>query len=268
MVRVPSTPRKTGTGSEPGADEPGPRADRTQRWFLPISVALVAALLAAVAFAVLAVRNHDQGRAAVLHIRPTGTPANVSTDLAAVMGLAGVPLERAPGFVLTDQGGRTLSMSGFAGKVVVLEFMDPHCTDICPLVSQEFLDSYHDLGPAARRVVFAAVNVNPFYLGVGSMMAFSRHHQLVTIPDWHFFTGALRTLESVWRDYNIEVEVPKSGGDIIHTSTVFFIDPRGNERYIGTPMDYHTASGTAFLPAGQLELWGRGIALVAKDLLS
>ena len=48
----------------------------------------------------------------------------------------------------------------YRGKVVVLEFMDPHCTDIYPIVSQEFIDAYHDLGRAAGDVVFAAVNVN------------------------------------------------------------------------------------------------------------
>ena len=35
------------------------------------------------------------------------------------------------------------------GHAVVLEFMDPHCTDVCPLVSAEFIDAYHDLGGAA-----------------------------------------------------------------------------------------------------------------------
>jgi hypothetical protein len=55
------------------------------------------------------------------------------------MGLAPVPARPAPGFTLADQDGRTMPLSGWRGKVVVLEFMDPHCTDICPLVSQEFV---------------------------------------------------------------------------------------------------------------------------------
>ncbi len=52
----------------------------------------------------------------------------------------------------------------------------------------------HDLGAAASRAVFIAVNVNPCYPGVASMAAYSTEHQLTTIPSWHFFTGPLATL--------------------------------------------------------------------------
>jgi protein SCO1 len=55
------------------------------------------------------------------------------------------------GFTLTDQDGRTLALSALRSKVVVLEFMDPHCTDICPIVSQEYVDAYRDLGALAAR---------------------------------------------------------------------------------------------------------------------
>ena len=43
--------------------------------------------------------------------------------------------------------------------------MDPHCADICPIVSQEFLAAYRDLGAAASHAVFVAVNVNAYYPG-------------------------------------------------------------------------------------------------------
>jgi cytochrome oxidase Cu insertion factor (SCO1/SenC/PrrC family) len=62
------------------------------------------------------------------------------------------------------------------------------------------------------------------------------------------------------------VQAPSPNADIIHTSIVYFIDKKGVERYIGSPMDDHTAKGTAYLPANQLEAWGQGIALVAEDL--
>ena len=52
----------------------------------------------------------------------------------------------------------------------------------------------------------------------------------------------------------------------MHTSAVYFIGPGGTERYIATPMADHAGSGTAYLPAGQIAAWGRGIALVAKTL--
>jgi cytochrome oxidase Cu insertion factor (SCO1/SenC/PrrC family) len=81
------------------------------------------------------------------------TAAGISTRLANLMRLSALPQRAAPGFTLADQDGRRVSLSSFREKVVVLEFMDPHCTDICPIVAQEFADSGHDMGPLASKVV-------------------------------------------------------------------------------------------------------------------
>lgn len=183
------------------------------------------------------------------------------------MQLAPLPKKPAPSFRLVDQSGRSLSLSQLRGKVVVLEFMDPHCTDICPLVAEEFVDAYRDLGAKAKDVVFAAVNVNQRYESRSDVMSFSREHQLTSIPDWHFFTGSTSALKAVWTDYNIAVESPHPSGDIIHTSLVYFISPRGTERYLASPMANHTAKGTAYLPAVELKQWGQGIAETASSLL-
>ena len=200
--------------------------------------------------------------------RVSGIPADVPTSLANLMSLSALPRTPAPGFTLTDQGGRELSMASLRGKVVVLQFMDPHCTDICPLVSREFVDAYHDLGGQASHVVFAAVNVNPYHTQVSAMAAYSREQGLNTIPDWHFFTGPVPKLRTVWQGYDILVDAPRPDADVQHTSAVYVIDQRGRERYLAMPVADHTKSGTAYLPASQLASWGHGLALLARDLLS
>ena len=219
--------------------------------------------LIAVGFAVV---RHGPSQTAAAEIRPSDIPADVSTVLANLMGLSPLPAKAAPGFALTDQNGRRLPLSGFQGKVVVLEAMDPHCVDICPLVSAEFVDAYHDLGPSASKVVFAALNVNQYYRGVGAMRTFSQEHDLTSIPTWHFFTGAVPQLKAAWAAYGIEVQAPNPNADIVHTSIVYFIDPHGIERYVASPMVDHTASGTTYLPGDQLQAWGHGIAAVAAHL--
>jgi cytochrome oxidase Cu insertion factor (SCO1/SenC/PrrC family) len=232
--------------------------------FLAGACATVVIVLAGSAAGVIAVRQHQV--AVVAGQRPSGIPASIRDGTVSLMGLSPVPANTAPGFELTDQDGRTLPLSGFRGKVVVLEFMDPHCADICPLVSQEFLDAYHDLGRAAGDVVFAAVNVNQYHLRVQDVLAYSREHQLITIPDWHFFTGPARALQAVWRGYDVEVQAPSPDADIVHTSVIYFIGPGGTERYVAAPMADRTSSGTSYLPAGQITAWGRGIAQVAETL--
>jgi cytochrome oxidase Cu insertion factor (SCO1/SenC/PrrC family) len=71
-----------------------------------------------------------------------------------------------------------------------------------------------------------------------------------------------------FRHPQVEVEAPKPNADIIHSSFVFFIDPSGHERYLGSPMDDHTAKGAVYLPAGLLASWGQGNALVTRSLIS
>ena len=41
-----------------------------------------------------------------------------------------------PEFVLRDQQNRLTSLAQFRGKVVVLIFIDPECTQICPLTTR------------------------------------------------------------------------------------------------------------------------------------
>ncbi len=231
---------------------------------MPFAVLAVAVLFAG-AFVFLAVRHHDQQNG-LSSIRATGIPASVPTSLANQMALSPVPPRPAPNFTLLDQNGHTLSLAAFRGYSVVLEFMDSRCVDICPIVSQEFVDAYHDLGREARRVVFAAINVNPYHTGVADVASFSRAHRLDTIASWHFFTGSVGALEAVWRHYGVQVEVRDPNADIVHSSFVYFIGSDGRERYLAAPTDDHTADGTAYLPPGSLTSWGKGIALVIHSM--
>jgi len=199
-------------------------------------------------------------------IRVTGLPALLPTSLANLMGLSAVPARGAPAFHLVDQTGHPVSLDRLKGHAIVMEFMDPHCTDICPLVAQEFIGAYRELGTRAAKVDFVAVNVNARYRSVANVQAFSRERGLDTLPTWHFLTGSVRQLEAVWHLYGIFVAVSPGSADIVHTSVVYFIDPSGRERYLGAPTDDHTSKGTAYLPPGALTAWERGIALVAGSL--
>lgn len=229
-------------------------------------VSLVVIVVLAATFAIFAARHLDAGRAPT-PLRATGVPTNISTHIADLMALSPLPAHQAPDFTLTDQNGHTMSLRSFRGKVVVLEFMDPHCTDICPIVSQEYIDAYRNLGLSASKVVFIAINVNQYHASVADMARFTNEHRLNTIPSWHFFTGAVRELPVIWHAYGIDVSAPNPNADIVHTSAMYFIDPLGRERYLADPMVEHTTKGSSFLPAPSLIAWGRGISLVAKDLI-
>jgi protein SCO1 len=258
-----ATPGQQG-GSGAAANEPGQPSSRPGRRLPRVLVygviaAVVAAAVMAAAFVVIRPGN-------TAGPRPSGIPAGVPARLANDMLLTPLPRQQAPGFTLTDQAGRTMPLSALRGKVVVLEFMDPHCTDICPIVSREFVDAHRNLGPAARKVAFIAINVNQYHASVADMATYSRREGLATIRGWHFFTGPVPALRAVWRDYNIAVQAPNPDADIVHTSAVYFIDPQGREAFLASPMVDHTKKGTAYLPAAQITQWAKGIALIARHL--
>jgi cytochrome oxidase Cu insertion factor (SCO1/SenC/PrrC family) len=102
-----------------------------------LAAAVTMLLVAAVAGSAYLIQRPGRSPASAQLLRPSGIPPAVSTRLANLMSLSPVPATQAPGFTLTDQQGRTLPLAAFRGKVVVLQFVDPHCTDICPIVSAE-----------------------------------------------------------------------------------------------------------------------------------
>ena len=224
------------------------------------SLVILSAVAAVAAAVVLSGRQHELAASA-------GRRADIPSGTATLLRLSPAPAGAAPGFTLTDQDGRVLSLSGFRGRAVVLEFMDSRCTGICPLVSREFIDAYHDLGRAGGRVVFVAVNVNQRYDRVADVLAYSRAHELSAIPGWYFFTGSGDALRAVWREYGIAVASSGPGGDLVHTATVYFIGPHGTERYTAAPPTEPVGSSTAYVPPSEISGWGKGIAQVVTAML-
>ena len=176
------------------------------------------------------------------------------------MNLSPLPNRAAPNFSLVDQTGKTLSLSQFRGKAVVLAFLDSRCTQVCPIIAQEFEIAERSLGVSASHFEFIGVNVNPRSNSVADVARFSRVHGLTNFPNWHFLTGSLLSLVSVWRSYGVEVTLAKGAVQTVHSSYLYFINPLGRERYLADATVFQNESGRAYLPPGLIGRWGRGIA--------
>lgn len=235
----------------------------TRRFPLPsrFQITITAVLVAAVAaVAAIAIIHKADGTS-------VGAPTGSRNDF---MGLASAGGAAAPDVSMTDQTGQTVSLSSLEqqGKIVVLEFMDSHCTDICPIISQEFKVAYQQLGSDASKVAFVAVNVNPFHNTVADVSGFTDEQGLNEVPTWHFLTAAVPQLQQAWKAYGVAVQAPDAKADVIHSDYLYFIDAAGHQRYIASPTEDHTAAGTAYLPAAQVRQWGIDIASVARQMIS
>ncbi len=136
----------------------------------------------------------------------------------------------APGFSLTDQDGRTVSLASLRGKVVLMTFLDPVCTTDCPIIAQEFKQTGQLLGAQDKNVELVAVVANPVYRSVTFTRAFDQQEGLTAVPNWLYLTGSLGQLGAVWQHYGVTVENLPAGAMSAHNDLAVVIDPSGEIR--------------------------------------
>jgi cytochrome oxidase Cu insertion factor (SCO1/SenC/PrrC family) len=129
----------------------------------------------------------------------------------------------APGFTLTDQFGQPVSLSSYRGKVVILAFNDAECTTICPLTTAALADAKDMLGAAASQVQLLGIDANPKATEVQDVLSYSQLHGM--LYQWHYLTGSLTQLQSVWKAYSVGVTISQNQTD--HEPAIFVIDQQG-----------------------------------------
>jgi cytochrome oxidase Cu insertion factor (SCO1/SenC/PrrC family) len=140
---------------------------------------------------------------------------------------------RAPDFALHDQAGAPISLRSAHGRVVILTFIDPLCTTLCPLEAK-VLDQVEQRLPQAQRPAVMAVSVNPWGNSRRYLRDDARRWRLDR--SWHWAVGSKAQLERVWRAYEIGVRMTRrviagvTVHQIDHTEAAYVIDPRGYER--------------------------------------
>ena len=148
----------------------------------------------------------------------------------ALAGTNGQPDTQAPGFTLTSQDGRQVSLASLRGKVVLLTFLDPVCTTDCPLIAQEMRSADAMLGARAGSTELVAVVANPTYTSTAYTRTFTSEEGLGQTPNWLFLTGSLSQLADVWHHYGIEVEDLPAGAMTAHNDIAFVISANGTVR--------------------------------------
>lgn len=119
------------------------------------------------------------------------------------------PPKTAPDFTLSDQFGKTVKMSGFEGKTVVLAFWYASCPHACPITAYSLILvsslAKERLGDVAEDIKFLAVTVDP-----ARDTQEQRKWFVDTFVEKYgggllFLGGDTSELAQVWDDYGINV---------------------------------------------------------------
>jgi len=154
---------------------------------------------------------------------------NADPIIARAVAGASVPVNRpAPGFQLTSQSGQPVSLASLRGKVLLLTFLDPVCSD-CQTIAAELKTAGALLGASARDVELIAIVSDATHAGPVFIRAFDRVAGMSAVPNWLFLTGSATELHQVWNQYEIVVPKLITGMNAFSVVT-FVIDQSGRIR--------------------------------------
>ena len=144
----------------------------------------------------------------------------------------------APGFTLTTQEGKQLSLSDFRGKVMAVTFIYASCADTCPLLTAKMVGLQKRLAAAfGPRVFFLSVTVDPERDTPEVLRRYAVVHG-ANLGGWAFLTGTPSEIREVARHYGVYYrKTPR--GDVDHTFLTSVVDQAGVLRvqYIGVRFD-------------------------------
>lgn len=130
----------------------------------------------------------------------------------------------APPIELRDQHGRLVTLAALRSKVLLITFMDSHCTTECPVEGHQLAVVQRSFSPPDRPEI-VVVSVNPADTP-RSARRFGRRRGWR--GGWEWLMGSSAQLRSVWRAYGIEVD--PTSHDIIHSAALYIVDRQGDER--------------------------------------
>lgn len=133
----------------------------------------------------------------------------------------------APGFALSDQSGRHITLASLRGRTVVLAFLDSQPRQPRPPEARSLATAL-SLLPGSAQPVLLVVSVDPWRDTRSSARAAAGRWGLTAAARWHWLLGPRSELAPVWHSYRITVRRRRGGA--VHTPAVYLIDGRGFER--------------------------------------
>jgi cytochrome oxidase Cu insertion factor (SCO1/SenC/PrrC family)/thiol-disulfide isomerase/thioredoxin len=175
-----------------------------------------------------------------VHSTPSSASATVPAPLA-----VGTALQRPrplPGVQLVDDRARSVPLSAWRGKWVVLAPSMTLCHEVCPMTTAALTDLTTKIRQSGLggQVVVAEVTVDPWRDTPARLRAYRR----LSGANFTLLTGAQSQIRRLWKFLGVDYQRVPQGKppdvdwlthkpetfDVAHTDGVFFLDPAGQER--------------------------------------
>jgi len=150
----------------------------------------------------------------------------------------------------TDENGRTVHLSDYAGRTVVLQDVMTLCQELCPVDTATFVDTARQYAQRAADpsdTVFLSITVDPRRDTPAQLRAYRHEYAgaAAALPQWHLLTGRPQDVAALWKFFGVFVKkVPQHDTvrswrtgkpltyDVQHSDEVFFVDGHGTEQYL------------------------------------
>ena len=160
----------------------------------------------------------------------------------------------APGFTLQDANGRTLNLTDFNGKVVVLHFIYTNCPDVWPLHAEKIaaVQKMVNITPMKGQVQFITVTTDPKRDAGQVLRDYGDNHGLDPV-NWMFLTAAAGGPEDTTRRlakaYGVEFRRAADGSEQMHGVVTSIIDQDGILRARFHGLDFQNVNLVIFINA-------------------
>ena len=143
-----------------------------------------------------------------------------------------------PGFSLTSQDGKPVSLADLRGKVVAVSFIYTQCPDICPMLTQKMVEVQEALGTDfGKKVAFVSISLDPEHDTPEVLKDYAQFWGAKP-EGWSFLTGSPASVRDVSRRYGVFF-AKKEDGSVDHTQLTSLVDAEGQMRvqYLGARFD-------------------------------
>jgi protein SCO1/2 len=179
--------------------------------------ALAAALLAALSLGSAA----QEGSAT----REPGTVARLDEATAVQLSQAAVG-RSVPDLAMRDRQGRSVRLSDYRGKPLLVSFIYTGCFQVCPTQTRALYEAVKGLNVLVGTNQFQVVSIgfNQPFDNPDAMRAFARQHR-IDAPNWEFLSPPREAVEPLTRAFGFSYVATPAGFD--HVLGVTVVDAQG-----------------------------------------